>query len=235
MIKGRLALVALGNRLLSTVVASHNAVNIAASATAYTRASGSWITDGYLVGMEIVASGFTNTGNNGQGVISELSATVMTIGRAYNVSTSYAVTDRTMVTEGSASGRTISATIPAMRRWDNTKLTPVAGIPYIEEEFVPATNRNRTVPAATAFNEDTGVYFVKWFGLSDTGESIRVCADAVLAEFAPGTPLTLSDGTTLRIPVDLGPKAGQVTRVDGGWSYSQIELPYIGESINALV
>ena len=50
-----------------------------AVARTYTRSAGSYITDGFAVGMVVTWSGFTNAVNNGKKVIESLTATVMTV------------------------------------------------------------------------------------------------------------------------------------------------------------
>ena len=62
----------------------------------YTRSAGSWITDGFQVGMTATFAGFTNAANNGSHVISAVSATVLT-------------TLDTLVVEVAATGRSASA------------------------------------------------------------------------------------------------------------------------------
>jgi hypothetical protein len=238
-ISATLATLKLRNRLLSLTSPTTGSTTLSVTTTGYARAAGSFITDGFAVGMEITASGFSTSANNGQGIITALAATAMTVGDAYTVSThatdGYTAVARTLATEGSASARTISVTVPAMRAFDNATLRPIGGKPYLEEELVPATTRVLTLPISQGYAEDTGVYVLRWFGLSGKGvTAIRKGADAVLALFTPGTTFTMSDNNTLRIPSDFGPRAGQITRVEGGWSYVLIEVPYIGTSINAV-
>ena len=70
----------------------------------FTRTIGSFLADGFAVGMNVVTSGFTNTGNNGTFAITSLTATVMTFSGATS-----------LVTEGASTGRQIvSAWVPAV-------------------------------------------------------------------------------------------------------------------------
>jgi hypothetical protein len=82
------------------VGATTGSMALAATATTYTRASssGSFITDGFYIGQTINAAGFTNAANNGQGVISNLTATTMTL----------AARTPSLVAEASASGRSLT-------------------------------------------------------------------------------------------------------------------------------
>lgn len=54
-------------------------INVAATAGTFTRTTGSYLTDGFTVGMTVVTSGFTNGGNNATKTIKNLTATVLTV------------------------------------------------------------------------------------------------------------------------------------------------------------
>jgi hypothetical protein len=54
-------------------------IDVVAASGTFTRASGSFITDGFRPGMTVVFSGFTNGGNNATKVISAVTATVITV------------------------------------------------------------------------------------------------------------------------------------------------------------
>lgn len=54
-------------------------INVASGGPTFTRTSGSFITDGFAIGMTFTASGFTNAGNNVSKVISAVTDTVITV------------------------------------------------------------------------------------------------------------------------------------------------------------
>ena len=54
-------------------------VTVAAAGGTYTRAAGSFITDGFFVGQQVQFAGFANGGNNALKTITVLTATVMTV------------------------------------------------------------------------------------------------------------------------------------------------------------
>jgi hypothetical protein len=54
-------------------------INVNATARTFTRASGSFLTDGFVVGDSISTSGFSNAGNNTTKIIESVSATVITV------------------------------------------------------------------------------------------------------------------------------------------------------------
>lgn len=81
-------------------VAVHAAVNLSVDSTTkkITRASGSWITDGYLPGHEVLVAGMTNGGNNGVKKVVAVSALDLTL-----ISTSAG-----LVTEVAGAGKTVT-------------------------------------------------------------------------------------------------------------------------------
>lgn len=69
-------------KVQAAIAGSHASVTVAAAGKTFTRPSGSYVTDGFVVGDYIQTSGFTNSGNNGTFVISAVSATVITCSTA---------------------------------------------------------------------------------------------------------------------------------------------------------
>lgn len=76
---------------------THAAVNLAAAATTnkFTRASGSWINDGFYPGLEINVTGFATGGNNGRATVVSVTALDLFV-------------NKTLTTEASAAARTIA-------------------------------------------------------------------------------------------------------------------------------
>lgn len=87
---------------ITGVVNSSVQIDVDAGARTFTRASGSFLTDGFEVGMGVEPSGFTNGGNNGNFIIEAVTATVIT------------VTDKAtgLVTETGSGDELMQATIP---------------------------------------------------------------------------------------------------------------------------
>lgn len=54
-------------------------LDVSASAGTFTRGSGSFVTDGFRIGMRIITSGFTNPGNNATKVLSNVATLVLTV------------------------------------------------------------------------------------------------------------------------------------------------------------
>ena len=216
MISHTLALLALRAPLLSVTVATTGSTTLAATTTGYTRSSGSFVTDGFRPGMELVPTGFTQTA---VGVITEVSALAMTIDGGRSAQTSGA-------------GRTLTVGLPSLIGWNNRAITPIAGRPFLEEDFVPAGAQLKTLVKSGQVDYD-GLYVLRWYGLADTGpEAIAACADAVLAAYPPGYAVTLSNGDPLRIRTDVAPYRGAIQPGEPGWAVCTLTIPYRVSTLN---
>lgn len=203
------ALVALRTRLLATVVATTGSTTLTKTATGFTRASGSFVTDGFRVGMEVTPAGFTV---NDVEVITALTATTMTT--------------KSHTAQSSGSGRSLAAGIPVGRALEEMEFEPTAGRPWIQEQFVPATNNQAAFGGDDVLAELTGLYVVTWYGLSGHGAALRRSVDAVVARFNKASIAVGSD--TLKVRGSPGPNAGQIiphpTRA--GFSYCVVTVPW---------
>ena len=91
---------------------------------------------------------------------------------------------------------------------------------------MPATQTLLSIVSA-GVTELTGLYVVKWYGLAGTGfGAIRDGVDAVLAAFKAGSSHTMGSGLALRIRGDIGPSAGQLIPLDGGFACVVISVPW---------
>jgi hypothetical protein len=211
--------VALRGRVLGLSVCTTGSITMAATTTGYTRATGSFVTDGFKVGMEVTPAGFTS---NPIDVITSVAALEI-------------VTATPRAAQTAATGKTLTVGLPAMRAWENDKLTPVPGRPYLEEDFVPGTHRLITSPASQAHAEETGLYILKWYGLADRGTAALLKqADAIRALFTPGVTLT-AGSNTLRMQPNTAVSVGQILPVTGGWAVIVITIPWLARSRNVVV
>lgn len=233
-----LATLALRTRALSLTVCTTGSATLAATATGYTRLSGSFITDGFRAGMDVVSSGFSTSANNMTGVVTGVTALTLTVS-PYVVTTnadgSITVARPATVVEASASGRTIAAKLPSRRAWELVQFTPATGIPYVTEQYVPGGGAVMlTAPYAGGLAEELGMYVLTWYGLSGSGTSaIRKSIDALKALFAPGTTLTVgTDRLTVRGAV--GPSAGSIITQDGGFAACALTISWRAETTNAI-
>ena len=193
-------LLALRAKLETLEAATTGSTSIEATATGYARASGSFISDGFAVGMEISGSDFLVTANNNRKTITELTATTITC--AGNS------------VEAADTGRTVEALIPQDVASANIEFTPTVGRPYFQEDYIPGPQTGIEI-GETAEQEILPLYIVKVFVPSDTAiRGIMLYGTALLALFAPGTAFTVS-GHTVRSRRDLAPFAGQILQLDG--------------------
>lgn len=125
--------------------------------------------------------------------------------------------------------------LPSVEAFENKQTVPTAGQPYLAEQFVPATSRMLSFPAAKGTVEETGLYVIQWYGVDDTGISaIRDGVQAILAAFAPGTTITSTAGDVLKVRSDVGPTAGQIVQIDGGWAVCTVKIPWRAWSQNVI-
>lgn len=188
-----------------------------ATATGYARQTGSFLTEGFYVGEEITPLGFTT---NTVDTIKGVTALTLTTTNARAVETALA-------------GRSISVKFPALHALENNEFKPVAGHPYVEEDFVPATS---TLLGARngGYVYDTGLYVLKIFGLPKVGVSaLRKTGDALKALFAPGTAL-VAGSSTVRVRTDTSTQTGQIIPLTNGFSVLVLTIPWRAESINAV-
>lgn len=126
--------------------------------------------------------------------------------------------------------------LPAARAWENVDFTPTEGADYVEENYVPGTAPVlRTTMAQGGTVEETGLYVVKWYTVAGAGiGTIDDGVTALLALFAPGTVITISDGSVLHIRGDVGPSRSQLLQATEGYAVVTVTLPWIARTINAV-
>lgn len=223
MINNLAAHIALRNRLLGVSVATTGLTSLSVSSAGYVRASGSFVTEGFEPGMEVVGSGFIAGGNNAAPhIVSEVAALVM---KCSGVTPEIADT-----------GRSVSCGLPLIRLFENAKTERTPGRPYVEESYVPATGSVESFPAQGAHREDRGLYVVRWYGLTGYGvAALRRSTDKVLELFAPGTKLIAGADVVYVREGDNIPYAGEVIRLDGGWSAIVVTIPWRAYTTNVVV
>lgn len=217
------ALLALRARALTLVVCTTGSTTLSATSTGYARSSGSFVADGFRVGMEVTGAGFSTSGNNGaaegQRVITAVSA--------------LAITCAGTTTESAGSGKTLSVGLPAQRAWENVALTPVAGRGFLEEEYLPGPAAQVTLGARGQV-EVFPTYVLKLYGLADRGAAaLYASADALLALYPPRYPLTLSTGDVLTVRTAPAPYRSQLQSVGSGWSLVVLTIPCRARSANS--
>ncbi len=200
------------------MVCTTGSISLSATATGYNRAAGSFVTDGLVVGQEITPAGFAA---NTVDTLTAVTATDLTVRTARAV-------------EAVAGGRTISVELPALRAWENVDLIPVTGRPYLEEDYVPATNTLITLPAFGGQVQEDGLYVLKVYGPTNVGVSaLRKTVDALKALFAPGTAIT-AGSNVVRVRTDTSVQTGQVIPIASGFACLVLTVPWRARSANVI-
>lgn len=193
---------------LACVVATTGSTTLAATATGYTRLTGSFLDDGFAAGMEVTPSGFTETAT---GVITAVSALAMTIKGGRSV-------------EASGAGRTLTANLPSARLYENVPLTPTADEPYLVESYLPGGLTKATLGQRGEL-EATPTYVLQLYAPPATGiGAIRRTLDALTAHFAPGTAIAVGSDVA-RVRGDVAPIQSQLTQTEAGWAVATLTIP----------
>lgn len=215
------AVLAFRNRVLTLSVATTGSTTLSATALGFARASGSFISDGFVQGMEISATGY-NANNNAARIITGVSAQFLT------------ATGCTV--QSATAGRTITCGIPSKRAWENEKfdLANAAGLNYVAEQFVPATTELKTITGQGGTVEETGFYFLTVYAQKGYGMSaIRKYVTAIKNLYAPGTSIT-AGSNTIKVRGDTSVRAGQIIPLDTEYVTCQVGIPYRAFSINSI-
>jgi hypothetical protein len=212
MIDFLLAQFAFRARAATVIVCTTGSATLAATTAGYTRTAGSFVADGFLVGMEITPTGFTQTA---PGVVSAVTATLLTI-------------DGGRTAQASGAGRTLTAGLPLLRAWENDQpFTRDVTRPFVEEDFVPGGSSVLTWPARIGILEQDGISTFKWYGIQGVGDdAISASVTALMRLFTPGTYLSLSDGSSIEISGDVAVKRSQIMNTDDGWAVCAVTIPW---------
>ena len=186
------------------------------TATAFTQ-TGSFVVDGLYAGMEILPTGFA----------------------ANTVDTIVSVTARTIITtaartaEASASGRTLAVGLPAMRAWENAPgtFTPITGRIYVTDEYSPSTHSMITFPVKNGHAEETGMYVLKFYGI--TGTEIQKYTDKLALLYTPGTSLS-AGANSVKIRTDVSTTPGELIPQPGGWTVGMVTVHWLARSLNVI-
>ncbi len=198
-------------KLATMSVATTGAISQSVASGKYTRATGSYLTDGFKAGMEITPSGFTGSGNNTACVVTAVTALTLTV-------------NRTLVTEGAAAGKTIVVSMPSLAA-ENIPFQPTAGSPWLEEQMPSGPVQAITV-GALAWLEHDPLYVLQVHVPENTGVgAANAYADEIIELFAPRTALTLSNGDVARVRTRPGPFRSQIRNFRPGYATITVSVP----------
>lgn len=201
---------AMRTRLRSLQVCTTGSMALAATTTGYTRLTGSFVDDGFRAGMEVTPSGFTA---NPVSVITAVTATTMT------------VTDA-RAAQGSAGSRSLTVALPATQAWEDVKIQPVAGKPFVIEQYLPGPAELLTLQPSGSV-EILPQYVVQVVTPAFTGGAASYgYADAILQHFPVGLVLTASDGSKASVRGQPAPFASQLIPYTDGAMVVTVSIPF---------
>lgn len=210
MINHRAAREALQAHVLATVLASTGHVALAATATGYTRTVGSFVDDGFVIGMEVTPSGFAA---NAIDVVTDVSPLTLTTATVH-------------ATESVAGARALTARLPQRRAFGGT-LDPVPGRSSMRFEYVPAAHGAIAGNGVSTYGVDTGLYVVTLLAPTDCGEDLfDATLQPILDRCAPSTKLA-AGAKVLTVPWSASSRRGPVLPyATAGQSYAQATIPW---------
>lgn len=202
---------ALSDRLEDLEVVTTGSITLSASGSTYARSSGSFLTDGFMVGME------TLDWNGTRAVVEVVGALTLTV-------------NASLPTSSAAAGRSLVVGVPEHFAYENIHFDPasLAGAPWFEEEMVSGPGSQTTIGGSgssrTVEHDPLLNLFVHV--AENTGiEAVRKYADAVCALFSPNYAFTLSDGTAVRVRTDTAPYSGPLRRQRPGYVTVRVTIP----------
>lgn len=201
-------------RLVTLSVCDTGSTTLSTTTTGFHRTAGSFITDGFAVGMEVSSSGFAGAANNGAFVVGGVTATDLTITGALTAGVA-------------AAGRRVVSGLPTSRVWDNLAFTPTSGVPYIEEDFVTDNpSVARSFPALGGIYEATPLYVIRWFGIADIGTAaVEKGVGALLTLFKFGTVFPLANSDVARVRGDMMPSRTRLNEDQPGFVRCTVTIP----------
>jgi hypothetical protein len=201
---------AMRTRLRSLQVCTTGSIALAATTTGYTRVTGSFVADGFRAGMEITPTGFTA---NPVSVITAVTASTLQVAD-------------TRAAQGSAGGRSLSVALPLSQAWEDVKFQPVAGRPFVIEQYLPGPGELITLlPGGSV--EYLPQYVVQVVTPAYTGGAASYgYADAILQHFPVGLVLIASDGSEARVRGQPAPFSSQLIPYTDGAMVVTVSIPF---------
>jgi len=212
---------ALRTKLATLSVCTTGSISMSVATGKYTRATGSFLTDGFKPGMEITPSGFSGTGNNTVCTITEVDALTMS-------------GNRTLTTESAAGGKTILVGQPSGFAVENVPYEPAAGSPFFEEQL-PSGPTHQITLGEFGWIEHDPLYVLQVHVPEGVGIGApNAYADALIELFAPRTALVLSNGDVARVRTGPGPFRSQIRQFRTGYATVSVTVPLRIHTANSI-
>ena len=187
---------ALRTHLRTLVVCTTGTTTLEATATGYGRPSGSFLTDGFRVGMELVPTGFASSAPV---TITAVAALTLT------------TTPAPSVVQAAAGSRILAVGLPASVAWENVAHTrPTQPAPHLIEQYLPGPMAGITM-GSRGLLEILPMYVLTITTAPHiTTDALDGYGTGLLVHFAPGTPIPLDSGDFFTVRHDPAPFVGQV-------------------------
>jgi hypothetical protein len=209
MLDNHAALLALRNRLLTTVVATTGSTTLASTVDGFTRTTGSFVDDGFVPGMEVTPFGFTD---NSSSILKTVAPTVVTV-------------QDFRLEEPPTPGVSLTVGVPTIRGWINKEIKPDIGAWRIKEMFQPGAGRVEGLGSFVWIHYHPS-YMVTFHGPDNSGAlPMMRMMDSILGVFPPMLPLVLAGGVVLRVRSTVVPFASELLNDENGQAYIVVTVP----------
>ena len=116
--------------------------------------------------------------------------------------------------------------LPAAQAWENIDTNPAVGVPYVEEDYVPATVALLGL-TPSGYVETRGLYMIRWYGVANSGlGDLTAGVDALLALFPPESTIVAATGEVIRIRGDVAPTRSQIRQIQPGRAMIAVTIPW---------
>lgn len=217
---------AMRTRLLAIVVCGTGVMDLRATATGFARQAGSFITDGFAPGMELVPAGFAD---NAVAVVQRVTALEL-----------FTAASRTAQAIGP--NRSLTVGLPLVRVWENleardgnvpTDQGAIPGRPFMDEQYVRGPVVQQTIGSKGRLL-GTPMYLPRINVPNGTGDqAASKYVDAILAAFPPTDVIAIAGGS-IHIGGNPAPFAGQLLKNGNEHHGVLCSIPLRAYSLNTI-
>jgi hypothetical protein len=169
---------AIRDRLINTYVraTTGDVATLSAAGAIFTRSSGSFISDGIVIGDEVFVAGFATAGNNGRANVKDMTSTTLTV-------------DKALTTEAAGGTRSIKVVLPQGRAWEGEDYSPIIGQPYIADAYNVLDSYPVGVGTGGVEAHDMQAIFAIAYPETSTRRALALMAGGIRQLFRPGVAL----------------------------------------------
>lgn len=166
-------------KLAAMEKAALTSTGLSFSGKVITRASGSFLTDGFDEGDTLSVAGAATAANNGSTRITAVTALTLT-------------TTKSFATEVAGASVTLTAKAPEVA-YEGRAYTPTPGVPYVSESIVPAFSEPSGIGQPAVQHHSLVVMLVLFYPANRGMRPVSRMAGAILTAFRPGTSISYGD------------------------------------------